>query len=91
MEIFQEGVRTLSNAGFGVKVLTGDYEQAIEMYKTSSSVKKRIPRKGNDVTLDMDNGRLSAAHGKLNTLPYHVIDKHWQWVTSLDMSNNQVE
>ena len=40
---------------------------------------------------DPMSGRLSAIDSALSTLPPHLIDKHWQWVTVLDLSRNHIE
>ena len=36
-------------------------------------------------------GRLSVVDAALSSLPCHLIDKHWQWVTTLDVSRNHIQ
>ena len=35
-------------------------------------------------------GHLSVVDAAISTLPCHLIDKHWQWVTTLDLSRNHI-
>ena len=46
---------------------------------------------GKHLNEDPMSGRLSAIDSALSTLPPHLIDKHWQWVTVLDLSRNHIE
>eukprot|EP00095_Tigriopus_kingsejongensis_P004751 maker-scaffold510_size151595-snap-gene-0.33 protein:Tk04751 transcript:maker-scaffold510_size151595-snap-gene-0.33-mRNA-1 annotation:"predicted protein" len=43
------------------------------------------------VSDDLSCGRLILAHNRLHTVPFGIIDRHWQWVTTLDLSNNNIE
>ena len=36
-------------------------------------------------------GRLSVVDAALSSLPCNLIDKHWQWVTTLDLSRNHIQ
>ena len=40
---------------------------------------------------DPFSGRLSVVDSAFSTLPPHLIDKHWNWVTILDLSRNHIE
>ena len=40
---------------------------------------------------DPFTGRLSVVDAALASLPCQLIDKHWHWVTTLDLSRNQIE
>jgi CRISPR/Cas system CMR subunit Cmr4 (Cas7 group RAMP superfamily) len=37
------------------------------------------------------SGRLSAVDAALASMPCQLIDRHWQWVTTLDLSRNHIE
>ena len=89
-EIFQEGVSVWSSSS---NVVLGELESGVEMYKveTNGRSKTECPKCLKDLHLDMNSGRLTAAHCNLTTLPYHVVDNHWQWVVTLDLSNNRIE
>ena len=36
-------------------------------------------------------GRLSCVDAAISSLPWHLIDKHWTWVTTLDLSRNHIQ
>ena len=40
---------------------------------------------------DPFSGRLSVVDSAFSTLPPHLIDKHWNWVTILDLSRNHIK
>ena len=50
-----------------------------------------IDWKRTDINLDLRSGTLAVAHSNLYTLPYHIIDRYWKWVTILDLSYNRIE
>ena len=37
------------------------------------------------------SGRLSVVDSALASLPCQLIDRHWHWVTTLDLSRNHIE
>lgn len=84
-DIFREGARSLSSISFGGDVLNGEQETTFEMYETKTSESNKCE---DVLRIDMADGKLTAGHGGLPTLPYHIIDKHWQWVSYLDLSYN---
>ena len=44
-----------------------------------------------DLKIDLKSGRLTVVFGELTKLPFHIVDRHWQWVTILDLSHNKIE
>ena len=45
---------------------------------------------GSGGQLEVMSGRLSLVHRESTTLPFSIIDKHWHWVTTLDLSHNRI-
>lgn len=96
-DIFKDGVQAFNQLSFGGSL--HDTENIVEMHY--------IRRSGTDLSTDeMDGdektdekrwhkdpltGRLSAVDAALATLPFQLIDRNWQWVTTLDLSRNHIE
>ncbi len=43
------------------------------------------------VSKDVASGRLTVADRQLKTVPFGIIDRHWHWVTTLDVGGNKIE
>ena len=44
-----------------------------------------------DIKMELSSGRLTVAYAELTNLPFHIVDRHWHWVTMLDLSHNNIE
>lgn len=89
--------RDIFNGKNGQASLLQDFEMhfitrsgSLEAASIEDQTDAKDPDDEHRCSKDPMTGRLSAVDAAFSSLPCHLIDKHWQWVTVLDLSRNNI-